>query len=279
MKKPLIVQYFDLKLLNILMFLATVSLNASAQDTLSGRNGKALNIPFRKYGLSIGNSKNFNGIRINIVDNAVQHVNGVNLTGWTNDYGKNEVVNGLHLGIIPTARLSHAVTIGLFGTGVEHINGLVYGTVAIGSKTINGISLAGFVNSSAGNISGISMAGIGIFTHKSVNGIAVSVPIISAEGNINGLAIDVGYIQSKKTVRGMTVTAGYLNAAEYKGVAISGFSRTERMFGLSFALFNRTSELHGLQIGLLNYAGNNPKGLRMLPVLNLHMGKTKVDRL
>jgi len=38
-------------------------------------------------------------------------------------------------------------------------------------------------------------------------------------------------------------------------------------------LYNRTEELHGLQVGLLNYAGNNPKGLRMLPFVNMHLKK------
>jgi hypothetical protein len=45
------------------------------------------------------------------------------------------------------------------------------------------------------------------------------------------------------------------------------------MFGLSVALYNRANELHGIQLGVLNYAGNNPKGLRMLPFINLHLRK------
>ncbi|MEA1898416.1 MAG: hypothetical protein U9N53_12225, partial [Bacteroidota bacterium] len=49
----------------------------SAQDTLS--NGKALNFPAKKYGISIGNSYEFTGIRINIADENVKIVNGLNL--------------------------------------------------------------------------------------------------------------------------------------------------------------------------------------------------------
>jgi hypothetical protein len=29
--------------------------------------------------------------------------------------------------------------------------------------------------------------------------------------------------------------------------------------------------LHGVQFGVLNYAGNNPLLLRLLPLLNLHL--------
>jgi len=41
--------------------------------------------------------------------------------------------------------------------------------------------------------------------------------------------------------------------------------------GLSIGLVNYTAELRGVQIGLLNYARNNPRWLRLLPFLNLHL--------
>ena len=48
------------------------------------------------------------------------------------------------------------------------------------------------------------------------------------------------------------------------------FYKTNQMNGISIALYNRTKELHGVQFGLLNYTENNPKGLRILPFINLH---------
>jgi hypothetical protein len=45
------------------------------------------------------------------------------------------------------------------------------------------------------------------------------------------------------------------------------------MNGLSIALFNKTKELRGIQVGLLNIARNNPKGFRVLPVINMHLKK------
>jgi hypothetical protein len=54
---------------------------------------------------------------------------------------------------------------------------------------------------------------------------------------------------------------------------MAGYANTDQFHGLSIALYNRTKELHGIQVGLLNFAGNNTKGLRMLPFINLHLKK------
>jgi hypothetical protein len=42
------------------------------------------------------------------------------------------------------------------------------------------------------------------------------------------------------------------------------------MDGVSIGLFNWTPRLRGVQLGLLNYAGNNPDGLKLLPLVNAH---------
>jgi hypothetical protein len=42
-----------------------------------------------------------------------------------------------------------------------------------------------------------------------------------------------------------------------------------RQRGLTIGLFNYATHLSGAQLGLLNYAGNNPRFLRLLPGLNL----------
>jgi hypothetical protein len=60
------------------------SFTLSAQETRS--NGKALNLPFKKYGISIGNSYEFNGIRINFADEDVKRINGINFTFWLSKF-------------------------------------------------------------------------------------------------------------------------------------------------------------------------------------------------
>jgi hypothetical protein len=72
--------------------------------------------------------------------------------------------------------------------------------------------------------------------------------------------------------RGLAVTAGYLRCDRFAGLGVAGYARaSERCDGLAIAIFNWTRELHGVQIGLLNYAGNNRRGTKWLPGLNVHL--------
>ena len=54
-----------------------------------------------------------------------------------------------------------------------------------------------------------------------------------------------------------------------RGVTLSAYNHIKgEQRGLSLGLLNTAWELHGWQIGVLNYARNNPKGLRLLPLFN-----------
>ena len=256
--------------------LITEGLYLSAQDLSS--NCRALNIPLKKYGISFGNSIEFSGIRVNFRDSAVKHVNGLNLTFWlTRDLNNIPVVNGINIGFLPTATISQPITVGLYGTGSKTLNGISVGGIAVGTLNANGLIVSGFVIAAGNSISGLSFAPIDIYSNNSINGCAVGVASVVAHGNINGVVADLGYVKCSKTVSGVTITAGYLNSSIYKGIAIAGFSGSIEMHGLSFAIINHTEKLHGLQVGLLNYAGNNHKGLRMLPFFNLHLRREETQ--
>jgi hypothetical protein len=41
--------------------------------------------------------------------------------------------------------------------------------------------------------------------------------------------------------------------------------------GLTIGLFNVARSLHGVQLGALNWAGNNPLLLRLLPLINVNL--------
>ncbi len=118
-------------------------------------------------------------------------------------------------------------------------------------------------------ISGIAAAGTG-----GINGLAVSGLIVSSDrSDINGIAATLGVLYCGNDFNGLGVSGIYLKSKTFRGVSITSYSDSYKMFGLSVALFNRTRELHGMQLGLLNYAGNNRKGLRYLPLINMHLGK------
>jgi len=263
-----------LLMLNIVIILMGGS-HLSAQDSLS--NGKALNFPARKYGISIGNSYEFTGIRINFADENVKIVHGLNITFWLKGFkNQNAVVKGISVGVIPTGGTMWPINLGVLGTGGAHnLFGLTVGGLVVGAGgNIKGLSVSGVVTMADGDksvISGVAISGIGIGAHKAINGLVVGGLAVGTDGDINGVASSLACISCGKNFQGIAVTGGYLESEMFKGVAIAGYAKTNQMHGLSIALYNSTKELHGIQFGLMNYAENNPKGLRMLPFINLHL--------
>jgi hypothetical protein len=243
----------------------------SAQDSVS--NGRALNIPFRKYGVSIGNSYRFNGIRINFADSNVQRINGLNLTLWTkykSVYNKDATINGISIGVFPTVRRMQPLNIFILGAaGVEYLNGISVAGIGMASARINGLGIGGAMLGGE-VINGITVSGLFSYCEKSINGFNISGLAMLTRGDINGFASGIAGVYSEGSIRGMAVTAGYLKAGTTTGITLSGYANINQVNGLSIALLNRTKELHGLQIGILNFTGNNRRGLRLLPIINFH---------
>jgi hypothetical protein len=76
-------------------------------------------------------------------------------------------------------------------------------------------------------------------------------------------------------VAGLVVAPAYFAVAaegSMTGVSISAFNRIRgAQHGLAIGIVNYTPSLHGVQIGLVNWAGNNPSGLKILPIVNAHL--------
>ena len=251
---------------------------SSAQDIST--NGKALNFPTPKYGISVGNSHEFTGVRMNWADEGVTELNGLNLTGWLKRYkNKQAVVNGISIGGIPTARSMQPINIGLLGVGSApgNCNGLTLGAGVIGSAgNVNGLSVSGLytgVDGTDSSISGVSISAGAINVHKTMDGLALGGLAVVSDKDIHGVAATLLYLSCDDALRGVGVCPGYVQCEVYKGVSIAGYATTTKMHGVAVGLYNRAQELHGVQFGLMNYAGNNPKGFRMLPFINLHFGK------
>jgi hypothetical protein len=262
-----------MKKLLVLILAAFYLLNSNirAQDTGSG--GKALNIPLRKYGLSFGNSAEFNGIRFNYADSYVQRINGINFTLWTKfktALNPDAVVNGLSVGTIVNAKKIRPLGVFLVGAaGCESVSGLSLAGIGIASSKLNGISVCGLMLG-GDVINGLTVSSLFSNASRAVNGLNVSGLAVMSEGDINGLAAAIAGIYGKETIRGCTLTAGYLQAGTTFGLTVAGYARIYEVHGLTIALVNKTTELHGVQLGLLNFAGNNRKGLRLMPLLNMH---------
>lgn len=281
------------RIISVSVIIITLSPQLWAQKDTSS-NGNAFNFPFKKYGISFGNSTEFNGLRFNYADRNVKHINGMNMTMWARKFPNvYPEMTGISAGVIPTVYSMKGVNIGLLAAIVTKgsMNGVSFGGILSGAgDDNNGISTAGIYMQGGGNINGLSVtglltyidgeessvnglsiSGVSVYARKSVNGISLGGSVISK--NINGFSCTIAYINGKEAFRGIGITPGFIKADDYYGLAVSGYSRTAFFHGLSIALFNRTAILHGVQLGVLNYAGNNRKGLKMLPLINVHLRK------
>jgi hypothetical protein len=139
------------------------------------------------------------------------------------------------------------------GDGVQ---GLVVGGLAVGTgRDMQGLAVGGLAAGAGGTIQGVAIAGLG-----------------GGAPRIQGLAIALA--AGGKDVQGIVIAPAYFHLAEggrVDGVSISAFNRVlGEQRGLAIGLVNYASRLHGVQIGLVNWADNNPAGLKVLPVANAH---------
>jgi hypothetical protein len=325
----LVVLAFRIFLVSAIISMSEVGQLTARNETLS--NGKSLSIPFKRYGISIGNSNEFNGIRINYADAYVYRVNGLNFTLWYKNLpGKEEsnrhnqiklikglyeapnksaVVNGVTAGVVPVAGTMQLLNFGFLGLFADNslngvsvgglysignhingvcvggltsmapksINGLAFGTLAVYSADITGIPVSPLVVSATNKIRGLTVAGIyaggdSESTNVKIEGITIAGLYIKG-GVINGIPVSPGLINCNNNLSGLALSVISLKSGVLNGLGVSCIVNTNKTNGVSIALFNRTKELHGLQLGLLNYAGNNRKGLRFLPLINLHLLK------
>jgi hypothetical protein len=153
---------------------------------------------------------------------------------------------------------------------LERINGINVSFTAI-SNIVNGVQIGGIVSHTK-KMNGISIASFWQNSYK-MNGLAVSFAINS--DTLNGVFIGFGVSPPNRNINNRVINGlaigVFVGAGKVKGGAIGLFnSYSKKQYGISVSALNKTEELHGLQIGLLNYAGNNPKFLRWLPIINFH---------
>jgi hypothetical protein len=286
----------------IIVVLVCLCLCLDAQDTIS--RGKPINIPFAKYGISLGNSPEFNGIRLNLADENVKRINGLNVTCWykkspedrgVNHKGqidliiglsgspnKSAVINGLTVGVVPVAGTMQQVNFGLLGLFAhKSLNGISVGGLYSFSDYINGICVSGLGTGGIKRINGIAAGGIAVYSSE-INGISLSPIYAGADSKIRGITIAglwAGGLESKELkINGISIAGLCVKSEVLKGIAIAGVVTTNETHGLSVGIVNKTNELHGLQLGLINHAGNNRKPFKVLPVVNIHLGR-KITQL
>jgi len=207
-------------------------------------------------GFGVGSGGNITGLTIGgFGAGSGGNVKGITIGGF--GAGAGGSLTGLQIGgfgVGSGGRVS-GITIGGFGAGAGgDVAGLTIGGFGAGAGgDIDGITLAGFGAGSGGTIRGYAFAGFGVGAPR-IRGVVTA----SAAGgqDVEGLIIAPLYFKIE-------------NDGRVKGITVSAINHVKGdQFGLSLGLFNYAWDVHGWQIGVLNYAGNNRKGLRLLPLFN-----------
>ena len=190
-------------------------------------------------GFCIGSPHHYNGVRVNFLDENITKFNGLSISGFL-DIQK---LNGL--------------SIGLFGGDIANSNGIV----------INGLY-------SGGTHNGISITGLWSNTEL-VNGISIS--CLNAGQKYNGVSIGLWTIYANEKINGIAVGGFFVHSKQMNGLALSLLHNDfECQRGVSISIFNKTKELHGFQFGLINYAGNNRKIFKWIPLINFNLKKASI---
>lgn len=316
---------------------------------------QSIDIPTSRYGVSIGNSKTFTGVRLNWKDQNVQRINGLNVTLWPSENNAGAEYNGISVGAMPKGGRMNGVNFGIVGSAADEVmNGISFGFVGAGAGgQLNGISIGGLASGAGEDISGIAvgglasgcgrdmagiafgglavgsgrdvkglafgglgagsgrsmkglaMAGLGVGVGEDFTGIALSGLGVGAGQNFTGAGFALigmgcgnrltgigvgGFGVGAPTVKGITL-AGFATGGnhitgislaggmvkvneggQFKGLSVSAFNWNKgNQIGIALGILNYAVELNGLQLGLLNIAKNNPRWLRVLPLLNVHL--------
>jgi len=256
-----------------------------------------LDIPSSRFGLSLGNSTRFTGIRFNLSDRHVESINGLSISLSKPGKNPNARFYGVAIGVVGTsAHLIKGASFNLMGAGADRMEGVLvsagltdgldirgvgFGLLKLGYMNMSGLGVGGFAAVGM-NIHGLCLGGTGVLARR-INGGAFATLGINAE-EMRGVFL-AGMAVSGRRVHGITSGGSvvcedlegvhlallFLKAENLSGLGTGGFTLVGgRLEGMTIGIFNYASSLSGVQIGLLNYAGNNPGGLKLLPLLNAH---------
>lgn len=195
-----------------------------------------------------------------------------------------------------------AVIGGLGAAAGGDVRGLAVGTLGVGAGgKATGILLGGLGAGTGGGLHGVAIGGVGVGSGGDVTGLAIGGVGVGAGGTLRGLSVAGVGIGSGDAVRGLAVAGLGVGAPEIRGGAIAAMVGAERVRGFVIApalfrterggevragtisavnavrgehrgfaigIVNYARTLDGLQLGVINIVRENPRGRRVLPVLN-----------
>lgn len=192
---------------------------------------------------------------------------------------------------------------GLGVLGGNRVDGVAIGGGGVGTGgRVRGLAIGGLGIGSGEAIRGIAIGGLGVGTGGDLSGLALALLGVGGGGNVSGVTAGAIGVGAGKHMRGLHVGGVGVTASQFSGVAVGSvvasrraagwiiaplyFGNKDRFSGVSMSLFNHVRgeqrgitigllnvarTLHGIQFGAMNYAGNNPLLLRVLPLINLNL--------
>jgi hypothetical protein len=139
------------------------------------------------------------------------------------------------------------------------------------SEKVNGLSISATGAVGYININGIGINGVGCILQK-CNGLLIS-GMISYAKEHNGVLLS-GIENTADRQNGLCITFGINRINTGKGLNLALITNKARNFdGVQISLYNKAKTGRLIQFGLINYIKDNPKGLRILPFINMRFKK------
>lgn len=203
-----------------------------------------------------------------------------------------ERMRGVALGLGGAVVVDTSLGLGVGGLGLfvgpDFTGAALAAGFAGSSGRARGLLVGGIGGYAQDRFDGLAVSLGGLGSHGSLRGIALAGLVTSAADSITGVATGLGFVRAGRRIHGLAlggvtclapevvgVSTGLFNGAMVQEVNLEDFlvidRANERHTGLAIGLVNYTRELRGVQLGLLNWAGNNPPWLRLLPIVNVHI--------
>jgi hypothetical protein len=174
---------------------------------------------------------------------------------------------------------------GLGAGAGKSMKGISIGGLGAGAgEDMKGITIGGLGAGAGGSMKGITIGGIGAGSGKELSGIAIAG---IAAGSPRVRALIIAPAAGGNDIAGFFIVPVYLQAGskdsneedvKMGGVSIGAVSMIKgTQKGVTIGVFNYARKQRGFQLVLLNYVKDNPKGLRLLPVFNMHFGSKNVQ--
>ncbi len=232
----------------LLVLIVAAPVDAAAQS---------LDLPVRGYGLSIGDSREHVGLRLNFRDRRLRSMKGVNVTIWTPSNPARAEVRGVAIGLPMTGGKNlHGVSMALFGVGAEEsLRGIAFGGIGAGAGgSATGVMIGGIGAGAGGSTRGIMIGGIGAGAGGSATGVMIGGIGAGAGGNVQGLVLSGIGAGAGGNFRGISASGiaagagGDLTGIHVAGVAVGAGGNASGILVGGVAA-GSGGELRGLAIG------------------------------